>query len=330
MAETKEMKRSLGRGLGSLLGDDLVDEFRSTGPITTTFQTAGIGATSAASEAVTLQAPIAPTVEPVNMQAGVWLVDIEKIMPNVYQPRKIFAPEKLQELAASIKEKGIIQPIVVRKIAPDQFELIAGERRWRAAQVAGLDRVPVIVKDVEDQESLELALIENLQRHDLNPIEEAEAYQRLAAEFSLNQSEIAQKVGKDRATVANAIRLLGLSEEVRMMLSTGELTAGHAKALLALNDPSKQKELAKKITSEKLTVRAAEKLVQTAVKRTSKLDVLSADGELKARLVKGLQDDLTKALGTKVEIHYHNGQGNIYIKFYSDEDLSRITEKIKN
>ena len=149
----------------------------------------------------------------------IWLIDIEKLTGNVYQPRKVFVPEKIQELAASIKEKGILQPIVARRLGDDHFEIIAGERRWRAAQAAGLTRVPVILKDVENQESLELALIENLQRHDLNPIEEAEAFQQLAKEFSLKQDEIAQKVGKDRATIANALRLLSLPAEVRLMLA---------------------------------------------------------------------------------------------------------------
>src|SRR5271163_2651085 len=170
-------KRSLGRGLGSLLGDDVIENFKVTPPV---------------SAPANVLAP--PPV--VTDTQRIWTVDIEKLTGNVYQPRKLFAPEKLQELAASIKEKGILQPIVARKLDGDHFEIIAGERRWRAAQAAGLKKVPIILKEADDQESLELALIENLQRHDLNPIEEAEAYQQLANEFSLNQQEIAQKVGK--------------------------------------------------------------------------------------------------------------------------------------
>jgi ParB family chromosome partitioning protein len=237
-------------------------------------------------------------------------------------------PEKLQELTASIKEKGILQPIVARKVGKDHFEIIAGERRWRAAQAAGLERVPVILKEVQNQESLELALIENLQRHDLNPIDEAEAYQRLADEFDLTQQEIAQKVGKDRVTVANAVRLLSLTPEVKLMLAQGELSAGHAKALLALTDPAKQKELAKKITSEKLTVRAAEKLVQGATRKA--LNTTNGlEFDVAGKLVKGLESDLAKTLGTKVEIAYNKGNGTIAIKYYSDEDLTRIIEQIK-
>ncbi|MCC6276686.1 MAG: ParB/RepB/Spo0J family partition protein [Oligoflexia bacterium] len=322
---TKDTKRSLGRGLGSLLGDDLVEEFRSTGPITTSLGNGGIGA----SVADLKPGPEKETDTPSDDQSRIWQIDIEKISPNVYQPRRVFSPEKLQELSASIKEKGILQPVVVRKISQDHYEIIAGERRWRAAQAAGLDRIPVILKDVQNQESLELALIENLQRHDLNPIEEAEAFQRLSDEFNLNQSEIAQKVGKDRATVANSLRLLGLAKEVKEMLASGEITTGHAKALLVLTDHNKQRELAKKITSEKLTVRAAEKLVQSSSKKHASNDGPAGQDSVEGRLVRGLQDDLAKALGTKVEIHYHNGQGNIFIKFYTNEDLTRIVERIK-
>lgn len=309
-------KRSLGRGLGSLLGDDVLENFKVTPPVS---------------------APVATEAKPTNVLTPppeitdtqrIWTLDIEKLTGNIYQPRKLFAPEKLQELTASIKEKGILQPIVARKLDGDHFEIIAGERRWRAAQAAGLKKVPVILKEVEDQESLELALIENLQRHDLNPIEEAEAYQQLANEFSLNQQDIAQKVGKDRATIANSLRLLNLTPEVRQMLVQGEITTGHAKVLLALNDPTKQKALARKITGEKLTVRAAEKLVHGALKK-SPLDGQGFQMDVAGKLVKGLEDDLAKTLGTKVEILYNKGKGSISIRYYSDEDLTRIIEKIK-
>jgi ParB family chromosome partitioning protein len=259
----------------------------------------------------------------------IWQVDIEKIGANPFQPRRLFDTEKLKELSESIREKGILQPIIARRITNDSFEIIAGERRWRAAQLAGVAKVPVILKEVANQESLELALIENIQRHDLNPIEEAEAYRRLADEFSLSQQEVSQKVGKDRATVANSLRLLGLPKDVKDMLSRGEISTGHAKVLLALNDPAKQSELAKKINSEKLTVRAAEKLVQAVARRQGAAgEHLNID--VSASLVKGLQDDLTKILGTKVEIAYQGGKGNINIRFYTDEDLTRIIERIKN
>jgi ParB family chromosome partitioning protein len=322
MSEIKEnIKRPLGRGLGSLFGDDVVDNFRATtlGPIPTSAKKADLN--EAASSAAT-------TVDTALETNRIWQIEVQKLSANLYQPRKTFVPEKLQELTASIKEKGILQPIVARKVGKDHFEIIAGERRWRAAQAAGLERVPVILKEVQNQESLELALIENLQRHDLNPIDEAEAYQRLADEFDLTQQEIAQKVGKDRVTVANAVRLLSLTPEVKLMLAQGELSAGHAKALLALTDPAKQKELAKKITSEKLTVRAAEKLVQGATRKA--LNTTNGlEFDVAGKLVKGLESDLAKTLGTKVEIAYNKGNGTIAIKYYSDEDLTRIIEQIK-
>ncbi len=321
MAESKDYpKRPLGRGLGSLLGEDLIEEFRSTN-----------GPPSISGP------PIIPKPTPQLIEISetetldpnrIWQVDVEKLTSNVYQPRKVFSPEKIKELSDSIREKGILQPIVARRIDKDHFEIIAGERRWRAAQAAGLDKVPVILKEARNQESLELALIENLQRHDLNPIEEAEAYQRLASEFSLGQQEIATKVGKDRATIANSLRLLGLAPEVKLMLAQGDISIGHAKALLALTDPVKQKELAKKINSERLTVRAAEKLINGVIKRKATVES-SLEIDVASKLVQGLQDDLAKTLGTKVEIQYQRGQGAISITFYTDEDLSRIIERIK-
>ena len=305
MSETKEIsKRPLGRGLGSLFGDDVIDNFRTAalGPIPNSKKV----------EAANTNINVSDSDGILETQR-IWQVEIEKLSANLYQPRKVFAPDKLQELVASIKEKGVLQPIMARRVGKDHFEIIAGERRWRAAQVVGLARVPVILKEVKNQESLELALIENLQRHDLNPIDEAEAYQRLADEFELTQQEISQKVGKDRVTVANFLRLLTLCPEVRLMLAQGELSTGHAKALLALTDPVKQKEVAKKITSEKLTVRAAEKLVQGATRKAQSHPALQVD--VAGKLVKGLESDLAKTLGTKVEITYNKGHGNISIKF---------------
>lgn len=313
MAEFKDQKRPLGRGLGSLLGGDLSATEEESQPV---------AATTAA-----------PVEKEIPDDQRIWTLDIEWLAPNLYQPRKEFVAEKIKELSQSVKEKGILQPIVARKISHNNYEIIAGERRWRAAQLAGLQKVPVILKEVRNQESLELALIENIQRHDLNPIEEAEAYQKLADEFDLSQEEISKKVGKERATVANCLRLLGLSPEVKQMLVNGELTAGHGKALLVLTDPAKQRELAKRITSERLTVRAAEKLVQGVQQRRKDLDEPRGESggvNIAANLVKGLQEDLIKKLQTKVEISYQKGQGAINIKFYNDEDLTRIIDQIKS
>lgn len=295
MAEAKEpAKRSLGRGLGSLLGDDA------------------------------FTATPAPKKDDVPEGQRIWNVAIEKIVPNSYQPRKYFDTERIRELAASIKEKGILQPIVARKQGAN-FEIIAGERRWRAAQVAGLREIPVIVKEVRDQESLELALIENLQRHDLNPLEEAEAYQLLIDDFRLNQNEVAQKLGKERATVTNTLRLLGLNTESKKLLVSGEISQGHAKALLAITDPAVQTELARKIASEKLTVREAERLVRQALRGYGR----APKEDLAQKLVEKLQEDLSKHLGTKVRISYRKGKGTMHVRFYSDEDLNRISEVIR-
>jgi len=305
---SKEAKRtSLGRGLGSLLGDDVFSD--------TSRLTAGAPPTAVAEGDF-------------SDKTRIWQVDIDRISPNQYQPRKEFLPEKIQELAASIKEKGILQPILVRR-SGERYEIIAGERRWRAAQAAGLHRVPVIILEAKNQESLELALIENIQRHDLNPLEEADAYEQLINEFGLTQQEVATKVGKERATVANTLRLLSLPQEVKQLISNGELSVGHAKALMALQDPIKQKELAKRIQSEKLTVRAAEKLIQTMDKRRSVAGTALAHMDVAKQLVQGLSEDLRKTLGTKVEIMYNAGRGKIEVAFYSDDDLNRIIERIK-
>ncbi len=348
MADHREHKKPMGRGLGSLLGDSVLEDFKSKSLIGNAHESF-MGASASPNPVPTMTTariisqpgkPMDKAVEKIQVQPvapqptipehqRIWDVDIEKIVPNEFQPRKTFLPEKIQELCESIKEKGILQPIVVRRKGTDKFELIAGERRWRAAQAAGLHKIPVIIKNVEDQESLELALIENIQRHDLNSIEEAEAYQRLAEDFNMSQAQIAQKVGKERATIANTLRLLSLEPSVRQMLVNGEISTGHAKVLLALNEPHMQKELARKITSEKLTVRGAEKLMQSVQKRGS---ASSRDShvDVASQLVKGLQEELAKTLGTKVEISYNKGQGQISIRYYSDDDLTRIIERIKD
>jgi ParB family chromosome partitioning protein len=258
-----------------------------------------------------------------------WL-KLEQIKRNPKQPRQVFDPEKLKELAASIKEKGILQPIVVRLTESGAFEIIAGERRWRASQLAGLEKVPVLVRESSDQDVLELALIENLQRDDLNPIEEAEAFQRLAKDFMLTQSEIAQKVGKERATIANSMRLLELGPKVREMLSKKEISVGHAKVLLGLTDQLQQEALAKQVVSEQLSVRATERLMAThrePIKKEVAPAVLSLN--ISEKLVTRIAEELQKSLGTKVTIDYKDKRGKLSIHFYSDEELSQIVEKLK-
>lgn len=275
-------------------------------------------------------APVVATAPAVANQDRIWKMAVDKLKPGHYQPRQEFSKDSLQELSVSIKANGILQPIVARKKG-DSFEIIAGERRWRAAQMAGMHEVPVILRELRDQEALELALVENIQREDLNPIEEAEAYQRLIQEFSLSQQQVADKVGKERATVANSVRLLGLSAEVLKMITQKELSVGHAKVLLALPTATQQKEFAKQSFKEKLSVRKLEKLIQKEM--TPKAAILegstAADENVMGRLIHGISEELQKILGTKVGIDYAQGKGKIAIQFYSDEEFSQMVERLK-
>jgi ParB family chromosome partitioning protein len=255
-------------------------------------------------------------------------VAVDKLRPSAYQPRGVFEKEKLQELAQSIKVSGILQPIVARKLPNGSFEIIAGERRWRAAQLAGLHDVPVILKTLGDRETLEMALVENIQREDLNPLEEADAYQRLAQEFNLTQQQVAEKVGKDRATVANSIRLLQLPETVREMLNRQEISVGHAKVLLSLTNAQDMSKWAKKAAGESLTVRKLEKAVQEVLAPQKKASP-TLDTNVTERLISGLSDELQKLLGTKVNIDYQNSKGKISIHFYSDDELSQLIDRMR-
>lgn len=252
-------------------------------------------------------------------------VAITKVEPNRKQPRKYFDEDALQELADSIKQFGLLQPILVQD-RKDYYEIIAGERRWRAARLAGLKEVPVIVKNYSDQEIVEIALIENIQREDLNPIEEAQAYKRLLEEFNLKQDEVAERVSKSRAAVTNSIRLLKLSEKVQQMVIDDMISTGHARALLAVEDEEEQYALAQKIFDEKLSVRDIEKMVKNLHKpaKAKKLD----DKALQA-IYLDIEEKLKQKLSTKVAVTSKGeGAGKIEIEFYSHEDLERILEMI--
>ena len=256
-----------------------------------------------------------------------FLCGIEEISPSRYQPRKGFDEAKLDELAASIKEKGIIEPLIVRKVERG-YELIVGERRWRAAQRAGAKEVPVILRDVTPGEALELALIENLQREDLNPLEEAEAYKRLMEEFHYTQEELAKRIGKDRTTVANAVRLLKLPEEIKASLSDESITSGHARAFLGLDAPEEQKVACAKVIKKGLSVRETERLVKRLNAQRSKRDVTAKPASEEELHLGYLEETLRKLLGTKVRIPKRGRRGKIEIEFYSEEDLERIVEII--
>ena len=253
------------------------------------------------------------------------IVKITKVEPNREQPRKNFDEDALQELADSIKQFGLLQPILVQD-RKDYYEIIAGERRWRDAKLAGLKEVPVIIRNYTEQEIVEISLIENIQREDLNPIEEAQAYKRLLTEFHLKQDEVAERVYKSRAAVTNSIRLLKLSDEVQRMVIDEMISTGHARALLAVENPEEQYTLAQKIFDEKLSVRDVEKLVKNLHKpaKPKKLD----DKALQA-IYQDIEEKLKQKLSTKVSVSSKgDGAGKIEIEFYSHEDLDRLLDMI--
>jgi len=256
------------------------------------------------------------------------VVKITMVEPNRKQPRKNFDEDTLQELSDSIKQFGLIQPILVQN-RNDHYEIIAGERRWRAAKMAGLKEIPVIIRDYTDQEIMEISLIENIQREDLNPIEEALAYKRLLEEFHLKQDEVAERVSKSRAAVTNSIRLLKLSDEVQQMVIDDMISTGHARALLAVEDPEEQYTLAQRIFDEKLSVREVEKLVKNLhkpAKQPKKLD----DKAMQA-IYQDIEEKLKQKLSTKVVVTSKGeGAGKIEIEFYNHEDLDRLLDMIGN
>jgi ParB family chromosome partitioning protein len=252
-------------------------------------------------------------------------IELRRIAANAEQPRKYFNDEALKELAASIKEKGVIQPVLVKRQSDGSFMLIAGERRYRAAHIAGLKKLPAIVRDADEEEIQEIALIENLQREDLNPMETARAFKNLQDRFGLSQEELAKKVGKERATVANYLRLLGLQRAVGQMLDNGEITMGHAKALLSIDDEAAQVKAAKKIVAEGLSVREAEVLAKSSKAKVEK-EKRNEPAPPRDPNEKALEQKLVKSLGTKVRLK-HKGKGGVMeIEYYSLEELDRILE----
>jgi ParB family transcriptional regulator, chromosome partitioning protein len=253
--------------------------------------------------------------------------DIDRLTPNDFQPRGSLDEARLQELSPSIRANGLIQPIVVRK-AGDRFQIIAGERRWRAAKLAGLLRVPIVVRDVVpgEKSQLELALVENIQREDLNPIDEALAYKRLADQFELTQEQIAAAVGKDRATIANHLRLLRLPDEVRTEVASGRLSMGHARALLSLAGEAEQRQLARDVLARSLSVRETESIVKKIVESGAPREAVEpAPVDVHTRAA---EDRLKVLLGTRVRIVRHGTRGRIEIDFNSEEELIRIFEAL--
>lgn len=253
------------------------------------------------------------------------LLDIDEILPNPFQPRISFDTEELSLLAKSIKEHGVLEPLIVRINDNDEFELIAGERRLRAAKMAGLTKVPVILKDYDNRKTAQIALIENLQRSNLNALEEAKAYQNLIQNFSMTQEDVAQKVGKSRSHIANFVRLLNLSEKVQDLLGQQKLNMGQAKPLLAINDVDLQIKLAEYIASQDLSARKVEALVKRALSGEEILEKLEKKQEEKVYLV-DVQERLKQILGTNVSIKQGKKKSRLEIEFYNEDDLARLIE----
>jgi ParB family chromosome partitioning protein len=304
-------KPALGRGLGALLG----------------------GSPPAAKPVLPAAVPTTTSLDTAPSTAGldqVRRVALDRVRPCPFQPRKEFTEEALQELADSIKEQGIIQPLIVRE-KPDGFELIAGERRWRAAQLTGLKEVPVIVREADDRAVLELALIENLQRENLNPIEEAHGYAELIGTFQLRQEDVSLKVGKSRAVVANALRLLKLPVDVQAQVRDGRLSVGHAKVILGLSGADEQKLAAERVLKDSLNVRQTEELVTRLQARAQQGGASGRNGGQAVPVVADvhvahLESKLRERFGTKVQLRYRAGKGALDIRFYSDDELERILQ----
>jgi ParB family transcriptional regulator, chromosome partitioning protein len=302
-------KPALGRGLGALLGGS---------PIAKPPQAPASASTSP---------PASPPRVP-ETREGVQSVALDRIKPSPFQPRKEFAPEALRELADSVREQGIVQPLIVRERG-GALELIAGERRWRAAQLAGLAEVPVIVREADDLTVLELALIENLQRENLNAIEEAQGYAQLISQFKLTQEDTALKVGKSRAAVANALRLLKLPAAVQGYVRENRLSAGHAKVILGLATEKLQSQAAERVLKDGLNVRQTEVLVAALqAKANGAAPAAPVKTVIKDTHVGRLEDRLRERLGTKVQLNYAQGKGALHITFFSDAELERILEAL--
>ncbi|HXG49219.1 MAG TPA: ParB/RepB/Spo0J family partition protein [Methylomirabilota bacterium] len=304
-------KPALGRGLGALLG--------GTPPAANRVAAAPVSL--AAVPGLAPGAPATPARDQVQQ------LPLERVRPCAFQPRKEFDPEALQELADSIREQGVIQPLIVRPRG-DHYELIAGERRWRAAQLLGLKEVPAIVREADDRAVLELALIENLQRENLNPIEEAQGYAQLVGQFGLRQDDVATRVGKSRAVVANALRLLKLDPELQNYVRDGRLSVGHAKVILGLSHPAQQRLAAERVLKAGLNVRQTEELVahlqQASADAASSARAAGAD--LRDANVVNLESRLRERFGTKVQLRYRQGKGALEIRFFSDDELDRILQ----
>lgn len=309
-------KKGLGKGLGAIFGEDVISREEEEHKIRESARKKGTS-----DPGNTAQEDGTP---------GEQMVKVALIEPNQSQPRKKFDQEQMEELAESIKLHGVLQPLLVQK-KDGLYEIIAGERRWRAAKLAGLKEVPVVIRQYTPQESMEVALIENLQREDLNPIEEAKAYQRLIQEFGLKQEEIAAKVAKNRTTITNAMRLLKLDEGIQNMVIENAISSGHARALLGLEDPEMQLKAAKMIMEDKLSVRETERLVKRLIREAEEKDKPKKQEKNINFIYQNLEERMKTVMGTKVTIHNKDkNKGRIEIEYYSEAELERIVEMIES
>ena len=350
-------KRGLGRGLGALFGDDTVEEViaeekAEKAAERKTQRTVNKAKTEKTGKKINKKAETEEQIEnekavtenqmtsnpdfsdnrktqeeePIQTELEVKVSEIE---PNRDQPRKVFDEAQLQELADSVQKYGVLQPLLVQKKG-ESYEIIAGERRWRAAKLAGLKTVPVVIREYSPQQTMEIALIENVQRENLNPIEEAQAYQRLMQEFSLKQEEIAERVSKNRTTITNTMRLLNLIPEVQTMLIEGRITSGHARALLGVSDPGQQLELAKRIEREKLSVREIEKAVKMLGKERKEKQKPEINEAVELAFL-DMENRMKTIMGTKVNISRKDrSKGKIEIEYYSEAELERLVEMIES
>ena len=315
------MKKALGKGLSALIPDSYVKKTQSNNGAQ------DLAKKNAHDENLVTGQEQENAVQISTQGESFQMLSLEQVRPNKDQPRKEFDPEAIEELASSIERKGILQPIIVRKTSKSGlYEIVCGERRFRAATLCGLEKIPAIIKDLADDEFLEWALIENIQREDLNPLEEADAYQKLAEEHKISQEEIAKRVGKSRVAITNTLRLLRLPQDVRVYIVDGQLTAGHARALLTLPTPEHQRQLAKKIVEDKLSVRQVEALVNRSVAHKRKAKQAR---HLTPEIV-DLENQLTAHLGTKVKIIPKKNlkQGRLEIAYYSLDALDHVIEKM--
>ena len=317
---------ALGRGLDALIPNTVGEAAKSN---TSTGTDSGLnenGAKDSSASSVAGQASGVNIGKSSGGEDDKTIVKITMVEPNRDQPRKNFSEDALQELADSIKQFGLIQPILVQD-RKDHYEIIAGERRWRAARLAGLEEIPVIIGNYTDQEIVEISLIENIQREDLNPIEEAQAYKRLLTEFHLTQDEVAERVSKSRAAVTNSVRLLKLTDEVQQMVIDEMISTGHARALITIEDPALQYSTAQKIFDEKLSVRDVEKLVKNLNKPAKPAKPAKQDDKTLQIIYQDIEEKLKKRLGTKVTVTGKGeGSGKIEIEFYSNDDLDRLID----